>query len=69
MQDKDTEYYFNKEGNLVFTEAYHLKKGYCCGNGCRHCPYNYKNVPEPVRSRLRKLKAERDVAGDASKNM
>lgn len=24
---------------LVFTEAYHLKRGYCCGSGCRHCPY------------------------------
>jgi hypothetical protein len=28
------------EGNiLVFTAAYHLRRGYCCGNGCRHCPY------------------------------
>ncbi len=24
---------------LVFTEAYHRKRGYCCGSGCRHCPY------------------------------
>ena len=24
---------------LVFTEAYHLKRGYCCNSGCRHCPY------------------------------
>jgi hypothetical protein len=24
---------------LVFTAAYHLRRGYCCGNGCRHCPY------------------------------
>jgi len=32
------DYYF--EGpNLVFTEAYHLKRGFCCGSGCRHCPY------------------------------
>lgn len=29
-----------KEGEaLVFTEQYHLRRGYCCGNGCRHCPY------------------------------
>jgi uncharacterized protein (TIGR00290 family) len=27
---------------VVFTEAYHLKRGYCCGNGCRHCPYKQK---------------------------
>jgi Family of unknown function (DUF5522) len=25
--------------NLVFTAAYHLKRGYCCNSGCRHCPY------------------------------
>ncbi len=33
------DYYF--EGPyLVFTAAYHLKRGTCCGSGCRHCPYN-----------------------------
>jgi len=32
------DYYF--EGpNLVFTAAYHLKRGSCCHSGCRHCPY------------------------------
>jgi Family of unknown function (DUF5522) len=32
------DYYF--EGPyMVFTAAYHLKRGYCCGSGCRHCPY------------------------------
>ena len=25
--------------SFVFTAAYHLKRGYCCGSGCRHCPY------------------------------
>ncbi|HEY0262977.1 MAG TPA: DUF5522 domain-containing protein [Granulicella sp.] len=24
---------------LVFTAAYHLRRGYCCNSGCRHCPY------------------------------
>jgi hypothetical protein len=24
---------------LVFTAAYHLKRGYCCNSNCRHCPY------------------------------
>jgi hypothetical protein len=24
---------------LVFTSAYHLKRGYCCNSDCRHCPY------------------------------
>jgi len=26
-------------GYLIFTRAYHLKRGSCCGSGCRHCPY------------------------------
>jgi hypothetical protein len=33
------DFYYDELGRLVFTEAYHLKRGYCCGNGCRHCPY------------------------------
>ena len=24
---------------VVFTEAYHLRRGSCCGSGCRHCPW------------------------------
>lgn len=39
--------HFYKEGNnFVFTELYHFIKGYCCGNGCRHCVYGYslKNI-------------------------
>ena len=24
---------------MVFTAAYHLKRGYCCNSICRHCPY------------------------------
>jgi len=33
-----TDYYL-EEGKYVFTSHYHLKRGYCCGSGCRHCPY------------------------------
>ncbi len=24
---------------LVFTAQYHLRRGFCCNSGCRHCPY------------------------------
>ena len=37
------DYYLNEEGLLTFTARYHLKRGYCCGNGCKHCPYPVKN--------------------------
>ncbi|WP_040397751.1 DUF5522 domain-containing protein [Cesiribacter andamanensis] len=33
------DYYFNAQGLMVFTEQYHLRRGYCCGSGCRHCPW------------------------------
>ena len=31
--------FYMENGYIVFTEAYHLKRGYCCNSGCRHCPY------------------------------
>ncbi|MBS1960933.1 MAG: hypothetical protein JST04_01865 [Bdellovibrionales bacterium] len=39
------DYYLDENGLLVFTEAYHLARGTCCGSGCRHCPYGHANVP------------------------
>lgn len=42
IEGKD--FYYNDEGKLVMTTQYHLNRGYCCGNGCKHCPYNYINV-------------------------
>ena len=45
-------YYINEDGFIVFTEQFHLERGYCCGNGCLHCPYNFENVEEPRRSEL-----------------
>jgi len=31
-------------GYLVLTSQAHLKRGICCGNRCRHCPFEYINV-------------------------
>lgn len=53
------DFYYNEEGYMVLTEKFHLDKGFCCGNGCRHCPYNYINVPEPKRSSLLKTTPEK----------
>jgi hypothetical protein len=27
---------------MVFTAAYHLKRGSCCKSDCRHCPYGFR---------------------------
>ena len=43
------DFYYNEEGYMVLTEKFHLAKGFCCGNGCKHCPYNYIAVPEPKK--------------------
>jgi hypothetical protein len=31
--------YCDRQGRTVFTTAYHLKRGYCCENYCKYCPY------------------------------
>jgi hypothetical protein len=38
------DYYF-ESGLLVLTAQYHLRRGTCCGNACRHCPFEHENVP------------------------
>ena len=55
------EYYFDASGLLVFTEKYLLQRGTCCGNGCRHCPYNYENVTEHERSKLLSLREDEKI--------
>ncbi len=44
------DFYYDEHDNVVLTAKYHLDKGYCCGHGCRHCPYDYEAVPEPRRT-------------------
>jgi len=40
------DFYFDL-GLMVLTEHFLRKRGYCCGNGCRHCPY-----PDAQKSKL-----------------
>jgi len=57
---EDVDFYYNKDGYIVLTEKYHLDKGFCCGNGCTHCPYNFEAVPEPKKSVLLQNHEKRD---------
>ena len=34
-------HFYIENGLYVFTEKYHLARGYCCESGCRHCPYGF----------------------------
>ncbi len=43
---------FDPTGFVALTAEYLLTRGYCCGNGCKNCPFDYKNVPEPRKTLL-----------------
>lgn len=40
---EDLDYYM-EHGLFVLTEWFHWKRGRCCGNACRHCPYEHEAV-------------------------
>lgn len=67
------EYYENDLGFLVFTEKFHLKRSFCCGNRCRHCPYDPKAkkgnqvVSEDIRRQAEGLALDWEV--DPSQKM
>lgn len=47
-EELDEEDFYKEDGYIIFTEKYHLKRGYCCENACRHCPYGF-NVKTGTR--------------------
>ncbi|MCJ8163900.1 DUF5522 domain-containing protein [Pontibacter sp. E15-1] len=38
------DFYFNEHGLMVLTAKYLLKRGYCCKNACKHCPYGFNKA-------------------------
>jgi Family of unknown function (DUF5522) len=50
---------FYREGAyVVFTASYHLRRGYCCESGCRHCPYRGE-----IKSRAEESEKEAEGEG------
>jgi hypothetical protein len=43
MQEKTfvekVDYYYDENGLMVLTKEFLLKRGKCCDNNCKHCPY------------------------------
>lgn len=35
-------HFYKENNNWVFTELYHLLRGHCCQNACRHCAYGFQ---------------------------
>ncbi len=55
--EKGKDYYLDK-GSIVFTEAYHKRRGICCGSGCRHCIF------EPIHT-----KGSKEIRKDLDNNL
>lgn len=41
-KDPEPPMFYMENGFVVFTREFHLKRGYCCQSGCRHCPYGFQ---------------------------
>lgn len=39
LPKNNSEDFYIEDGKYVFTKEFHLKRGHCCGSGCRHCPF------------------------------
>ncbi|AWO01253.1 hypothetical protein DLD77_05880 [Chitinophaga alhagiae] len=60
---ENIDFYYNEQGYVVLTEKYHRERGYCCGNGCLHCPFDYENVPENKKGGLLAARKARGKQG------
>ena len=40
-------HFYFENGLMVLTAKYLAERGYCCGNGCRHCPYDAGDANGP----------------------
>jgi hypothetical protein len=65
--------YYIERGLLVFTAAYHRERGYCCQNGCRHCPYwpphagGREVAPDGLDAHERRLQRRQDQPDTADR--
>ncbi|MFA5574096.1 MAG: DUF5522 domain-containing protein [Brumimicrobium sp.] len=48
------DFYKTKEGYIVLTEQFLLRRGYCCKSGCRHCPYGYDPKTDQIKKSKKK---------------
>ena len=48
----EEDYYYSKDGYIIFTEQYHLKRGHCCKSGCKHCPYGYDKKTDTIKNKF-----------------
>jgi biotin synthase-like enzyme len=58
----ENKHYYLENGRVVFTALFHLERGKCCGNKCRHCPFN----PEWTKgtTKIKNTDSEEDIIFD-----
>jgi hypothetical protein len=39
LEERLNPLFYFEDGLVVFTPIHHITRGTCCGNKCRHCPY------------------------------
>jgi hypothetical protein len=44
----ENKHYYLEGERVVFTALFHIERGYCCGSGCRHCPYDPKHTKDTI---------------------
>jgi len=62
---KDVHYYMDGD-MVVFTEEYHLQRGKCCNNNCKHCPYKKlktKQMQEETKDPVQPLTFGQQLVG------
>lgn len=57
VQLVENEDYYLDAGLMVLTARYHLRRGYCCEQGCRHCPY----IEEPKDNSLKDVDSNEEI--------
>lgn len=45
---KNIDFYFDENGLMVLTESFLKKRGHCCKNGCKHCPYGFEKEKKDI---------------------
>ncbi|GAX17565.1 cob(I)alamin adenosyltransferase [Fistulifera solaris] len=60
VEQGSTTYIDPDTGFTVFTELAHRRRGFCCENQCRHCPYDHVNVRGKTKTRKVALVEEED---------
>lgn len=51
VRERHLNYKDPKTGYVVMTVSQLLLNGKCCGNGCRHCPYQHQNAPLEIKNK------------------